>query len=85
MTALFSLNTLVDTIYLNSLDKIELFDSLAIPILYYGSEVWGFHSRGGVERLHLKFLKQLLGVNQRTASSAVYDEFARYLCTLCGH
>jgi len=40
MKALFSLNKLFDTISLDILDKIELFDSLVIPILNYGVEVW---------------------------------------------
>ena len=77
MKALFSLNKLFDTISLDILDKIELFDSLVIPILNYGVEVWQFHSGGEVESLHLNCLKQFLGVNQSTAMTAVYGEFAR--------
>jgi len=39
--------------------------------------VWGFHLGGDVESLHLNLLKQLVGVNQSTASSAVHGAFAR--------
>jgi len=77
MKALFSLNTLFDTISLDILDKVKLFDSLGIPIFNYGSEVWGFRLGGEVKKIHLKVLKQLLGVNQSTASNAVYGAFAR--------
>ena len=70
MKALFSLNTLFDTISLDILDKLKLFDSLVIPIFNYGSEVLEVHLGVEVESLHLKSLKQLLGVHQSTARSA---------------
>jgi len=39
--------------------------------------VLGFHLGGDVETLHCNLLKQFVGVNQSTASSAVHGAFAR--------
>jgi len=49
-------------------DKVRLFDSTVLPILCYGSEVWGFDK----ERVHTKFLKQLLFVRQQTINVCMY-------------
>ena len=43
----------------------------------YGCEVRGFHKGQDIERLHLKFLKQVLEVNQHTTISMVYGELGR--------
>ena len=60
--ALFSLNSLFDTASLGIEEKIKLFESMINPIMNYGCEVWGFHKGQDIERLHLKFLKQVLKV-----------------------
>lgn len=75
--ALFSLNSLFDVLSLDIPEKIKLFDSMVLPILNYASEIWGFHKSPGVEKIHLKFLKQILGVRTSTPSAAVYGEFGR--------
>lgn len=36
---------------------LELFDKLILPILNYGSEVWGFHKGDTIERIHTQFCK----------------------------
>ena len=58
---------------------IHMFDSCVTPILEYACELWG---RGRqhmeLERIHLKFLKMLLGVKGSTASAAVYAETGRF-------
>ena len=43
----------------------------------YGSEVWGFHKSQQVERVHLRFLKQILAVRQQTCYMIVYGELGR--------
>ena len=58
-------------------DKIKLFDSLVQPIVLYGCEIWGFHKAGDIERVHVKFLKQILGVRRQTSNIAVYGEVGR--------
>ena len=55
--SLSALNSICDTVALETTDKIKLFDSLVAPILNYSSEVWGFHDANDVENIHLKLLK----------------------------
>lgn len=51
---------------------------MVLPILSYGSELWGFHKAPDIERIHLKFLKQILCVRQQTTNAAVFGEFGRF-------
>ena len=44
----------------------------------YSCEVWGYTKSKEIERIHLKFCKQLLRVNSNTCSAAVYGELGRY-------
>lgn len=57
--------------------KLELFDKLILPILNYGSEVWGFHVGKSIDRIHLQFCKRLLGVKRSTQNDFIYDELGR--------
>ena len=47
-------------------------------ILNYGCEVWEFSKSKDIEKIHLKFLKLILGVTKSTSSMAVYGETGRY-------
>ena len=75
--ALFSLNTLFENVSLHVSEKVKLFDAMVVPILNYGSEIWGFHSAPDIERVHTKFLKQILCVRPQTCNDAVYGELGR--------
>ena len=44
--------------------RLNLFDRLIMPILNYGSEVWGFSSGMSIERVHMQFCKQTIGVKR---------------------
>ena len=55
---------------------------MVLPILNYGSEIWGFHPAPNVEAVHLKFLKQLLKVRSQTSSAMVYGELGRVPLTI---
>ena len=77
MKALFSLNSLFDVVPLEISEKVKLFDTMVAPILNYGCEIWGFHNAPDIERVHIKFLKQILGVRSQTTNNAVYGELAR--------
>lgn len=77
MKALFSLNHLFSVVSLGITEKLKLFDAMILPILNYGSEIWGFHSAPNVERVYLKFLKQILGVRTQTCTAAVYGELGK--------
>ena len=56
----------------------ELFDSLVVPILTYGCEIWGYNSLDLIESFHRKFLKNQLYVNKRTANCIVYGDIGRF-------
>ena len=75
--ALFALSKIFDSRMLCIEDKIKLFDALVQPILMYGCKIWGFHKANDIEKVHLKFLKQILGVRRQTCNIAVYGEVGR--------
>ena len=58
--------------------QLELFDSLTCPILLYGCEVWRCENIILIEKLHGKFCKILLGINNRTHTSMVYGELGQF-------
>ena len=59
--------------------QLELFDSLILPILLYGCEVWGYENVLILGRLYLEYLKYVLGLNQSTPSCMVYGETGHFL------
>ena len=56
---------------------LELFDQLVLPILLYGSEVWGFEVINELEIFHKKFCKQIMNVRKTTANCMVLGELGR--------
>ena len=54
-----------------------LFDKMIVPILLYGSEVWGLDEIDQIERVHLQFCKNILRLRKCTASYFVYGELGR--------
>ena len=63
------------TIKTRKLDiQCELSDQLVMPILLYGSEIWGFQNLDQIERFHKK---SILKLNRSTASCNVYGEVCR--------
>ena len=63
----------------------KLFDSLFLPILLYGSEVWGIYHKDNfntwekdeIEKTHVYFCKQFLGVNKQCANVTTRNELLR--------
>ena len=63
----------------------KLFDSLFLIILLYGSEVWGIYDKDNfdswekddIEKTHVYFCKQFLGVNKQCANVATRNELGR--------
>ncbi|XP_077978836.1 uncharacterized protein LOC144434256 [Glandiceps talaboti] len=55
----------------------KLFDSLILPILLYGSELWGFQQFMQIEMVQLKYCKHFLGVRQNTTNEAVLGDCGR--------
>jgi len=72
--ALFSLISKSRKLHLPVDIQIELFHQLVVPILLYGSEVWGFSNLSHIEVFYRSFLKKLLGVHKRTPNCMVYGE-----------
>jgi hypothetical protein len=56
---------------------LELFDKLILPILNYGAEIWGNINALPIERVHLKFCKEILGVKSQTQNEFIYGELGR--------
>jgi hypothetical protein len=50
--------------------KFSLFDSLVVPILLYGSEVWGICNCKEINKLHLGFCQIVLGVRPQSSNAA---------------
>ena len=54
--------------------KLQLFESMVLPVAMYGCEVWGCYDLSVFEKLQLKFLKILLKLKTSTPSVMVYGE-----------
>ena len=50
---------------------------LFLPVLLYGSEVWGYECIDQIEVFHRKFLRKILLVNKCTPHCMVYGETGR--------
>ena len=61
---------------------LQLCDSYVLPILKYGSEIWGTREYEVLEKVQLKYLKMLLGVKNTTCSKAVSGEVGRFPISL---
>ena len=51
---------------------------MVTPILLYWAEVWVIYEYTEVDKLQIKFYKQLLGVSKQTPNAAVYGELEPY-------
>ena len=58
--------------------QIKLFDSLVLPILLYGSEIWGYDNHENFEKLQRKFCKLILNVSNRSSTNMVFGDLGRY-------
>ena len=56
---------------------VELYDQLVLPILLYGSEIWGFSDISAIEVMYRKFLRGILKLNRSTANCMVYGELGK--------
>ena len=83
MKAIFKLNKLLyNFTNITPKHRIELFDELVTPILNYGCEVWGFCQAKQIERTHMMFCKQLLGV--KTQNDFIYTVLIVHRIVLFG-
>ena len=56
----------------------KIFDSMVMPILTYGAELWGYDYNKQVEQVHTKFCKDFLGINTSANDSMALGECARF-------
>ena len=76
--ALFSLQRKIRNLNLPIDMQIDLFNKMIKPILLYGCEIWGFGNLDIIERVQLKFYKQILYLKKSTPSFMVYGELGAY-------
>ena len=57
---------------------IDLFDSMVLPVLLYGCEIWGFETIDCMNKLQLKFYKYILRLRQSTPSMMIYSELGKF-------
>jgi len=62
--------------------QVELFDRIVVPVLIYGSEVWGFENIAQIEALHAQYCKQLLRLRKSTMNSMALGELGRFEISL---
>ena len=58
--------------------QLQIFDHTILPILLYGSEVWGFEEIQIIEKLHCEFLRTITKLRKSTPLYMVYAELGRF-------
>ena len=71
-SSLYRLNCYNLDIFLN------LFDSKVLPVLSYGSELWGIYENSDIERVHTNCLKHFLNISTHCSNAKLYAETNRY-------
>ena len=56
---------------------LDLFDTMVLPVLLYGCEIWGYEKLESIEIFYRKFLRYILKVNSQTTNCMVYGETGR--------
>lgn len=72
--ALFSLLKKIRSLSLPYDIQIDLFNKMIKPILLYGCEIWGTGNVDILERVQLKFYKQIFCLKKSTPSYMIYGE-----------
>ena len=58
--------------------QLKLFDSTILPIITYGSDVWGYENIEIMERIHNQFLRTITKCRKSTPMYMLYGELGRY-------
>jgi hypothetical protein len=71
------LNNVLEQVWLTLDKQCYLLDTMVLPVLNYGAEIWGFHPADNIERLHFQFCKRILHVHKSTTNVAILGELGR--------
>jgi len=52
--------------------KIDLFDTLVLPIPHYLSQIWGYIDPDDIEKVHLTFCRKLLSARSSSNIEALH-------------
>ena len=68
---------------INNLDipldlQLKLFDNTVVPILTYGSEVWGYENLDMIEKVHYDFLRKITRSKKSTPIYMLLGELGRF-------
>jgi hypothetical protein len=68
---------------INNLDlpidlQLKLFDHTILPILTFGSEIWGFETLNDIEKVHNEFLRKITKSRNSTPLYMLYAELGRH-------
>ncbi len=55
-----------------------MYDAQILPILMYGSELWGFQQFAVIEKAHMFACKRFLNVSVQTPNKMIYGDLGRY-------
>ena len=55
--AMFGLQKIYKFELMDIASKLQLFDSVIVPILLYGCEIWGFNNINDIEKIQIRFYK----------------------------
>lgn len=75
--ALHLLYTRINNLHLPIDLQLKLFDNTVLPILTYGSEVWGYENIEILERIHAEFLRKITKTRKSTPYYMLYAELGR--------
>jgi hypothetical protein len=51
---------------------------MILPIVLYGSEIWGYEQYKSIEKVQINYCKKVLGVPKTTSNEAALGECGRY-------
>ena len=57
---------------------LDLLDKIVLPILLYGSQIWGTDWDDVIEKVHISFCKRIRHVNAKTPNTVVLKKLGRY-------
>ena len=76
--ALFKIDILLSKVELHVRTRLHLFDSLILPILLYGCELWGYENIEQIEVFHRNFLRRMLELRKSAPKAMMYGEVGRH-------